>query len=122
MSFSLFAEKSIANQSLTQDECMAVLHCPDEQILDLLAAAYQVRLHYRGKRVHLHTLINAKSGLCPEDCHYCSQSKISTADIERYPMVSMKKLIDGARQAKEQRTLRYRMVIRPTGTSERKIS
>ena len=89
MPFQGFAERSIAGQALSRAECLAVLECPDEQILDLLAATYRVRLRFRGRRVHLHMLINAKSGLCPEDCHYCSQSRISTADIERYPLVSL---------------------------------
>src|SRR3982750_3995184 len=107
MPFSALAEKSINGETLTRDECEAVLHCPDEQILELLAAAYQVRLRFCGKRVHLHTLINAKSGLCPEDCHYCSQSKISTADIEKYPMVGIQRLVENARQAKEAHSRRY---------------
>jgi len=46
--------------------------------------------------------MNAKSGLCPEDCGYCSQSKISTADIPKYNLLSRDKLLEGARLAAEQ--------------------
>ena len=73
MNFQLFIDKAIAGQVLSREECQAILHCPDQHILALLDAAYQVRYHFCGKSVHLHMLINAKSGLCPEDCHYCSQ-------------------------------------------------
>jgi biotin synthase len=111
MDFRSFAEKSIDNQPLSQEECRAVLRCPDTRILELLDAAYQVRLHFCGKQVHLHMLINAKSGLCPEDCHYCSQSKISAAAIERYPLVSQERLLEGARRTKEARSLRYCIAI-----------
>ncbi len=100
MKFQTLADKSIEGQTLSHEECQSILHCPDQRILELLDAAYQVRYHFCGKSVHLHMLINAKSGLCPEDCHYCSQSKISTADIEKYPLVSQQKLLEGARRAK----------------------
>ncbi|MBV9708680.1 MAG: biotin synthase BioB, partial [Chloroflexi bacterium] len=86
-----------------------------------LDAAYQVRDHFCGRKVHLHMLINAKSGLCPEDCHYCSQSKISTADIEKYPLVSQQKLLEGAKRAKATRSLRYCIAISTRGATDREI-
>ncbi|HEY1012605.1 MAG TPA: biotin synthase BioB, partial [Herpetosiphonaceae bacterium] len=122
MNFQLLADKALAGATLTRDECRAVLRCPDERMLALLDAAYQVRRHFCGNRVHLHMLINAKSGLCPEDCHYCSQSSISTADIEKYPLVSIKRLVDGARQAKETRSLRYCIALSGRGPTEREVN
>src|SRR5690348_5529925 len=119
--FQSLAEKSIAGMVLTRDECSTVLHCPDEHILDLLSATYRVRQHFCGKRVHFHMLINAKSGLCPEDCHYCSQSRISTAEIERYPMVSMQRLLEQAHAAKKARCRRYCIVISTRGANQREI-
>ena len=44
-----------------------------------------MRRRFFGDRVKLNALVNIKSGLCPEDCHYCSQSKVSTAPIQKYP-------------------------------------
>lgn len=122
MNFQVLADKAIANDILTREECQAVLSCPDSQILDLLSATYRVREQFCGKRVHLHMLINAKSGLCPEDCHYCSQSRISTAEIERYPMVSMQKLVEGARKAKEAHCRRYCIVISTRGATRGEIN
>lgn len=121
MNFHTLAEKSIAGITLTREECQAVLRCPDERILELLDAAYTVRRTFCGKRVHLHMLVNAKSGLCPEDCHYCSQSRISQADIERYPMVSMERLLEGARQAKAARSRRYCIAISARGANDREV-
>ena len=66
---------------------------PDELARDGLAildAAYRVRRHHHGGEVRLNYLINAKSGLCPEDCTYCTQSKDSTAEIEQYQAVLAK--------------------------------
>lgn len=115
------AEKSLAGEALTRAECQQVLHCPDARILDLLGATFRVRERFCGRRVHLHMLINAKSGLCPEDCHYCSQSRVSTADIARYPMVSMQRLLERAREAKEARCRRYCIVISTRAATQREI-
>jgi biotin synthase len=121
MNFYALADKAIAGQVLSHEDCLNILHCPDQHILALLDAAYQVRYHFCGRRVHLHMLINAKSGLCPEDCHYCSQSKISTADIEKYPLVSQQKLLEGAKRAKASRSLRYCIAISTRGATDREI-
>jgi len=93
------AERSLAGELLTREEAIAVLRAPDEVLLEQLAAAYRVRRHYWGNRVRLHFLLNAQSGLCPEDCHYCSQSKISTAEIEKYPLLAKEKILNAAERA-----------------------
>jgi biotin synthase len=121
MNFQALAEKAIAGDILSREESLEVLHTPDSQILDLLSATYRVRKQFCGKRVHLHMLINAKSGICPEDCHYCSQSSISAANIERYPLVSMQKLLEGAKKAKEAHSRRYCIVISTRGANKREI-
>ncbi len=122
MNFQTLADKAIAGEVLTREECRAVLRCPDDQVLALLDATYRVREQFCGRRVHLHMLINAKSGLCPEDCHYCSQSRISTAEIERYPMVSIQKLLEGARKAKDAHCRRYCIVISTRGATNHEIA
>ena len=66
-----------AGHELTIEEGLAILAAGDEEIPGLLAAAYELRRATFGNTVQLYFLMNAKSGLCPEDCHYCSQSKIS---------------------------------------------
>src|SRR5438045_9563524 len=95
------AERVLAGHELTHDEALAVLRAPDEELLDILAAAYKLRRRWFGNTVQLYFLMNAKSGLCPEDCHYCSQSKISTAEISRYNILSRDKLLDWAGLASE---------------------
>jgi biotin synthase len=87
------AARSLAGECVTRDEARAVLDSPDDQLLELLAAAYRVRRHYWGNRVRLHFLLNAQSGLCPEDCHYCTQSSVSTAEIDKYPLLARDKIL-----------------------------
>lgn len=95
----VLAERSLAGEILTRDESRAVLQAPDTELLDQLAAAYRVRRHYWGNRVRLHFLLNAQSGLCQEDCSYCSQSKISAAEIEKYPLLARERILEAADRA-----------------------
>jgi biotin synthase len=115
------AEQVLAGHCVTHDEALAILRAPDEELLDILAAAYKLRRRWFGNTVQLYFLMNAKSGLCPEDCHYCSQSKISTADIPQYNLLSREKLLDGARLAAERGSKTYCIVISARGPSEREI-
>ena len=107
----LLAERSLSGELLTREESRAVLNAPDTVLLEQLAAAYRVRHHSFGNRVRLHFLLNAQSGLCPEDCHYCSQSKISMAEIEKYPMLSQEKIIAAAERAAQLKAGTFCMVI-----------
>ncbi|MEN1681066.1 MAG: biotin synthase BioB [Planctomycetota bacterium] len=115
------ADQVLRGESLSREQAEAVLACPDEQLLPLMDAAYRVRRHYFGNRVQLYFLMNAKSGLCPEDCGYCSQSKVSEAEIPKYNILSRDKLLDGARVAKERDAKTYCIVISARGPSEREV-
>jgi biotin synthase len=121
LDWSALAERVLAGHTVTEEEALAVLRAPDDELLDILAAAYRLRRRWFGNTVQLYFLMNAKSGLCPEDCHYCSQSKISTADISRYNLLSREKLLDGARVAAERGSKTYCIVISARGPSEREI-
>lgn len=93
------ADMALAGEVISREEAHAVLNAPHQELLAQLQAAYRVRRHYWGDRVRLHFLLNAQSGLCPEDCHYCSQSKISNADIEKYPLMTQEKILAAAARA-----------------------
>lgn len=113
------ADRSLAGELITRDEARAVLAAPDDVLLEQLAAAYRVRRHHFGNRVRLHFLLNAQSGLCPEDCNYCSQSKISAAEIEKYPMMALDKILAAADRAAELRAGTFCMVISGRAPGER---
>jgi biotin synthase len=115
------ASRVLAGRTLESSEALAILRSGDEELLDLLAAAFRVRRQYFGRRVQLYFLMNAKSGLCPEDCGYCSQSKVSTADIPRYNLLNAEKLLDGARVAAERSAKTYCIVISARGPSNREM-
>jgi biotin synthase len=121
MDFAKLAEKSLHGELLERDEMSAVLRASDEQLPELLSAAFKVRNHYFGKRVQIHMLMNAKSGLCPEDCHYCSQSSVSTAAIDKYPFLPKEKLIAGAIKAKTAGAVRFCIVNSGRGPTSKEI-
>jgi biotin synthase len=119
--WSQLADRVLAGEQLSAEEALTVLGSPDDDLLDLLAATYRVRRRWFGNRVQLYFLMNAKSGLCPEDCSYCSQSKISNAEIPRYNLLSREKLLDGARLAAERNARTYCIVISARGPNEREM-
>ncbi|MEV0263702.1 biotin synthase BioB [Streptomyces sp. NPDC050617] len=77
-------DKGLRRELPTREEALAVLSSGDDELLDVVAAAGRVRRHWFGRRVKLNYLVNLKSGLCPEDCSYCSQRLGSRAEILKY--------------------------------------
>lgn len=86
--FDLLAQQALRREQPTRTELLEVLTSSDDDLLDAVAAAFRVRLHYFERRVKLNYLVNLKSGLCPEDCTYCSQRLGSSADILTYTWLS----------------------------------
>jgi biotin synthase len=93
------ADRILDGGEVTADEALAILHASDSEVPGLLAAAWKLRSRHFGNKVKLNYLVNAKSGLCPEDCTYCTQSKDSTADIEQYRLLSQDQIIEKAEHA-----------------------
>ena len=111
----------VGRPSADVDEGLAILRSADDELLDLLAASFRIRRGNFGKHVQLYFLMNAKSGLCPEDCGYCSQSKVSEAEIPRYNLLNAEKLLDAARVAAERQAKTYCIVISARGPSQREM-
>ncbi len=120
--YQTFADKALRDEPLTRAEALSILSSPDEDLLQLLDAAFQVRRRYFGRTVRLQMLVNAKSGACQEDCHYCSQSSVSTAPIDRYGLVPTSAMFDGARRAAESKAQRYCIVISGRAPLDREIT
>jgi len=114
-------ERVLAGEALDRPEAHAILNCPDNQLAQLLGATRQVREAGFGRRVKICILRNAQSGICPEDCGYCSQSKVSRADIPVYKLQSVEELCEGARTAVLSGARRYCMVCSMRGPGEREI-
>ncbi len=116
------AHQVLEGTPVTKAQALQILQSPDEELLDVVAAAYRLRHRHFANSVQLYFLMNAKSGLCPEDCSYCSQSKVSEAEIPRYNLLSRDKLLEGARIAAERQSKTYCIVISARGPNEREMN
>lgn len=105
------AQEIINGYTITKAEALQLLFSADDDLLDILNAAFLIRRHYFGRGIALHVIQNAKSGLCSEDCAYCSQSGASNADVPQYALQDAEKIINGARKASDLKALRYCVVI-----------
>ncbi len=115
------AQAVLEGEELSAGQALEVIQAPDEQLLELLSAAYRVRHRYFGNRVQLYFLINAKSGLCPEDCHYCSQSRIAKSPVPSYNLLDRQTLLAGAKAAWERGAKTYCLVTSGRSPSEEEL-
>lgn len=104
------AQSIIKGKEITYNEALQLLHVPDEEVLEVMNAAYLIRHHHYGKKVKLNMIINTKSGLCPEDCGYCSQSIVSEAPIDKYAWLTKEKIVEGAFEAQKRKAGTYCIV------------
>jgi len=121
LNFDAVVDRILSGEDLQRDEGLDILKTPADQVLKLVSAAFRIRQRFFGNKVTLQMLFNAKSGACQEDCHYCSQSSISTAPIERYGLVSPDRMVEGARRAAAAKAQRYCVVISGRSPLDREI-
>ncbi|QUG41226.1 biotin synthase BioB [Psychrobacillus sp. INOP01] len=121
MNWQKLAQEVISGKELTNEEAIAILTTDDEEILPLLHGAFTIRKHYYGKKVKLNMIMNAKSGYCPEDCGYCSQSSVSNAPIDKYPFISKEEILEGAKRAFENQIGTYCIVASGRGPTRKDV-
>lgn len=115
------AKEVIDGKQLSENEALAILNIDDDELLPLLYGAFQIRKYYYGKKVKLNMIMNAKSGYCPEDCGYCSQSSKSTAPIEKYPFITKEEILEGAKRAFENKIGTYCIVASGRGPTRKDV-
>ena len=103
----------------TRAEIDAVAALPLDRLPDLIALAHQVRLAWCGPEVELESLINAKSGACPEDCAFCSQSARHASDVDVYPFLDLDDVLAAARATRAAGATQFCIVVAVRGPEER---
>ncbi|MCL9797193.1 biotin synthase BioB [Frankia sp. AgKG'84/4] len=86
-----------AGRGLDEAGVLAVLRLPDEALSDLLALAHEVRMRWCGPEVEVEGIVSLKTGGCPEDCHFCSQSGKFDSPV-RSAWLDVPSLVEAARQ------------------------
>jgi len=121
MNWKKLAHMSLSGHRLNIEESLAILQCDDDEVLSVLDAAFTIRKQYFGKKVKLNMIINAKCGHCPEDCGYCSQSKVSKSDINKYTLLDKDIIVEGARKAMERKAGTYCIVASGRGPTHHEL-
>ncbi|WP_340556048.1 biotin synthase BioB [Streptomyces sp. GSL17-111] len=114
-------DKGLRRELPTREEALAVLATSDDELLDVVAAAGKVRRHWFGRRVKLNYLVNLKSGLCPEDCSYCSQRLGSKAEILKYTWLKPDQAAAAARAGLAGGAKRVCLVASGRGPTDRDV-
>ncbi len=108
-------ERGIA---LAREQVLEVLRTGDDRLEDLLALAHEVRLRYQGPDVEVEGIVSLKTGGCPEDCHFCSQSGQFTSPV-RSVWLNVPELVRAAKQTAETGASEFCIVAAVRGPDER---
>jgi biotin synthase len=114
------ARLALADEPPGRDRAEWILTGDDVELLPLLQAAFEPRRKHFGRRVGVQVLNNIQNGLCPEDCGYCAQSKVTEAGIREYPIKSDEEILAGAERAAKDGAVRYCMALSGRGPSLRR--
>lgn len=115
------AQSVINGLEISREDALRILNIQDKELLEVLQGAYLIRHHYFGNKVKLNMIMNTKSGLCPENCGYCSQSSISSAPIKKYRMLDKETILKGADQAYQLNVGTYCIVASGRGPSNSEV-
>lgn len=119
---SILLGKVLDGTPLSPDEISGLVALQGAELFEFFSAAGKIREAFRGKKVDLCSIINAKSGACSEDCSYCAQSSRSKAEIPVYRLLKEDSVLEKAREAKEAGVKRFCIVTggRKVGQGELK--
>jgi biotin synthase len=109
----------VERRTLTRDEALAVAALPLDDLPALIALAHRVRLEWCGPEVELESLINAKSGACPEDCAFCSQSVRYHTGVDVYPFLDTNEIVEAAHATRAAGATQFCIVVAVRGPEER---
>jgi biotin synthase len=108
-------------EGLDQDQTLQVLRLPDESLDELLALAHEVRMKWCGPDVEVEGIISLKTGGCPEDCHFCSQSGLFASPV-RSAWLDIPSLVEAAKQTAKSGATEFCIVAAVRGPDERLLA
>ena len=101
----------MSGAGISAADALSVLRLPQADLWRLLDVTEEVRRRFKGEGIRLCSIVNAKSGLCSEDCSFCSQSIRSKASIPKYPLLPEEEMVRAAREAKERGAREFSIVV-----------
>jgi biotin synthase len=108
-------------EALTRPQVLQVLRIPDERLSELLALAHEVRMAWCGPEIEVEGIVSLKTGGCPEDCHFCSQSGQFSSPV-RSAWLNIPQLVEAARQTRATGATEFCIVAAVRGPDARLMS
>jgi biotin synthase len=108
-------------EGLNQGQTLQVLQLPDDRLDELLALAHEVRMAWCGPDVEVEGIISLKTGGCPEDCHFCSQSGLFASPV-RSAWLDIPSLVEAAKQTAKTGATEFCIVAAVRGPDERLLA
>ena len=106
---------------LDADELTALAALPDGAVMNLAALAHQVRLAWCGPTVEVEGILSAKTGGCPEDCHFCSQSSRFDTPVKATPFLDHDEVLAAAKETAALGASEFCIVLAVRGPDERTL-
>jgi len=103
-------EKVLSGRSATVKDILPLLEAKGPDIVELAAVANRVRVAFTGNQIDLCSLLNAKSGRCPEDCAFCAQSAHYKSEAPTYPLMDPGQMVKEAKEAQTRGTGRFCLI------------
>lgn len=117
--WSRIRQDATGGEGIGATDALAVLAVPRADLWRLLDLTEGVRRRFLGDAIRLCSIVNAKSGLCSEDCSFCSQSVRSRADIRKYPLIDEEEMVRAAGEAKKRGAREFSIVASGFATRDR---
>ncbi len=108
-------------RQLTVEELGALAALPDGAVMNLAALAHQVRLAWCGPTVEVEGILSAKTGGCPEDCHFCSQSSRFDSPVKATPFLDTREVLSAAEETAALGASEFCIVLAVRGPDERTL-
>lgn len=115
------ANKVLNGDQINQDDAKFILVFPDVYIEKLFEYATIIREKFRGKKIDFCAIINAKSGLCPEDCKFCSQSTRWRTNVQKYTLLPVDEVVVKAKEAYRMGATKFGIVTSGRGPTDKEI-
>jgi biotin synthase len=114
-------ERIIQGGEISEEEAARLAQITRTDLVRLFAYANEIRQSFRGNIIGLCSIVNAKSGACPEDCSFCSQSSKSKVKAEVYPLLDKSTILRKAEEAKNAGVRRFSIVTSGRKASEKDL-
>jgi biotin synthase len=109
----------VERQRLDPAELAMLASLPDQAVPSLAALAHEVRLAWCGEEVEVEGILSAKTGGCPEDCHFCAQSSRFDTPVKATPFLDTDEVLEAARETARFGATEFCIVLAIRGPDER---